>query len=360
MDARNPRGKISCIEPFRKIEILRDGNISMCCPTWLPLRCGNMLTNTVAEIMSDMARVEVQEGMRQGDFRHCTKHCPYLSTYTKTDAPIESLWPLVPIERLQDVLSRESYCIFMSYDESCNLQCPSCRTELIWHGQEYVGSGKIAAIHRRTKELVSTLLSAGHGVQIHLTGSGDPFASRLYWGYLRELASSDIDPNLSISLSTNGVMMTRGNLEMIRPLWPSIRNLSISVDAATEDTYRVVRRGGNFQKLRDNLAAFDCMVTDGMLPNLEYWQTNFIVQRDNFREMKPFVEWQLGYNTLSNVWFNRIAQWCHLDDESYSGMAVWQDGHGDRGELMAILADPIFDDPRVYLGNLRQVIGDER
>lgn len=353
---RDPHGNIGCIEPFRKIEVLKNGSITMCCPTWLPQSCGNMLTDSIADIMSDMMRFDVQDRMRRGDFHYCTNHCPYLATYTSTDDPIESLWPLVSLDRLNDTLRGEMYRIFLTYDDSCNLQCPSCRKDLIWHGDAYVGSGNTAIIHGRTKELINTLLSAGHRVQINVTGSGDPFASRMFWGYLLELAAGPVHPNLSISMSTNGVMMTRDNLELIRPLWASVDNLSVSVDAATEETYMVVRRGGNFQKLRDNLANFDGMVADGSFPNLRHWQTNFIVQRDNFHEMGMFARWQLGYATLGNVWLNRIAQWQHLDDETYLGMAVWRDGHPLRDELLSVLADPVFDDPRVYLGNLRRVI----
>lgn len=356
INRRDPRGKLSCLVPFRKIEILQDGRVAMCCFTWLPHFCGDLRTDSIQDIMSNVVRTEVQAGMRRGEFPLCTSHCPYLASYEHSDAPVEDLWPLVPLWHLEDALRDHMYSVYMTYDDSCNLQCPSCRKGLIWHNRAEVEDNGILAVHSKSKDLVNLLLSEGHKVQIHITGSGDPFASWIFWTYLQELAAGPLNSNLYISLSTNGVLMTRQNLEQIRPLWPCIDNVNVSVDAATEETYNKVRKGGNFQKLRENLASFDHMIADGCFPNLQQWQNNFVVQRDNFRELKQFVEWQLGYSSLTTIWTNLIAQWGHIDDESYNGMAVWRDGHPMREELQQILRDPIFRNPRVFLGNMSQIM----
>lgn len=357
---RDTRGRIGCVAPFGKIEIMPQGAITMCCYSWLPRYCGNLLTDIPAEIMSNAVRIEVQQGMRVGDFHSCTRHCPYLETYRHTEDPIERLWPLVPLEVFDDRVRGNWYNVFLTYDQSCNLQCPSCRNGLIWHKQSDPEFAGMSQVHERAKQLIDHLLDEGHRVQLHITGSGDPFASLLYWNYMQELASKPIKPRLGLAIATNGVLMTRENLELIRPLWPSIDSMNISVDAATDETYRVVRKGGNFQKLRDNLDAFDELNSSGCFPNLSHWQTNLIVQRDNFRELKQFVEWQLGYRSLNVVWTNLIAKWGHMDDDQYAGMAVWMDGHPLRDELREILRDPVFRDSRVFLGNMTSLTSGDR
>lgn len=352
---KRPDSAIACTTPFRKIEILPGGGITMCCYSWLPKYCGNFLTDSIPDILNNLTRLEIQDGMRKGRFTHCTDHCPYLNSYRNTDEPLENLWPLVPIDSLDDKLAKQKYMVFFTYDDSCNLQCPSCRYGLILHKQGDHGYQELSMIHEKAKRLVDELSAQGHDVHIHMTGSGDPFASPLFWSYLRELANGEPNPRLSIGLSTNGVLMTPNMMEQIRGLWPNITNISISIDAATEDTYKKVRKGGNFDRLKSNLDKLDEMIGRGDLPNLDHWQTNFIVQRDNFKELKSFMEWQLGYRNLHTIWTNRIAQWGHISDADYNDMAIWRDGNPMRDELVEILSDPIFQDPRIFLGNMNSL-----
>ena len=89
--------------------------------------------------------------------------------------------------------------------------------------------------------------------------------------------------------------MTKENWYAIKSLWPNIIRVLISVDAATEDTYKIVRKNGNFKKLQRNLIDFDELVDSKNFPNLINWQTNFILQRDNYKELKDFVAWQLTF-----------------------------------------------------------------
>jgi MoaA/NifB/PqqE/SkfB family radical SAM enzyme len=77
-----------------------------------------------------------------------------------------------------------------------------------------------------------------------------------------------------VNLQTNGVMMTPSRLEPLRPM---LNFLNISVDAATEETYRRVRRGGNFQAVRENVRKLDDGIRQGLYPCVQGWQVNLIV-----------------------------------------------------------------------------------
>ena len=151
-------------------------------------------------------------------------------------------------------------------------------------------------------------------------------------------------------------MMTKENWEAIKPLWPIIEYLEVSIDAATEETYKIVRKNGNFKRLKNNLDVFDELKLSGAFPRMYGWQTNFIVQRDNFRELKEFVTWQLSLKSKPKIWTNLLAQWHHLDDARFKGMAVWQEGHVSRDELIEILKDPIFKEPGIKLGNMTSFV----
>jgi len=350
-DADLRLSKVGCVVPFRTMEISEYGHVSLCCHTWLPEYCGNVLTDSLEEILQNSKRQEILSGMRRGCFDHCTDHCPSIDQFLATGSTPRFL----PLDQLDQGIDMFDYTINFIYDESCNLTCPSCRKHLIVHRPDDLSnpvSMRLLGIHDRVKQMVQLLLDQGHVVKLNITGSGDAFASPLYWSYLKELAGQQLSPNLKLSLNTNGVLMTERSWNEIRPLWPLIKIISVSVDAATDDTYKKVRRGGNFQRLVANLDHLNVMIARGDLPNLNTYTTNFIVQRDNFRELKQFVEWQLQYQTLSVVWLNQIAQWNHLSDDEYADMAIWRDGNSQRSELCDLLRDPVFDDPRVYLGNL--------
>lgn len=346
----------ACTVPFKHIEIHTSGSISACCHTWLPVWVGNLLTESVDEVINNGIRKEVQSLMRQGDFRLCNDHCPQLSTFLNGGT---DYWDIVKLDELDPKLNWTAMHVGFSYDLSCNLQCPSCRDGLImWdpYDKEDINGQRVRQIHEKVKELVSVLATQHSTVSLNITGSGDAFASPIYWEYLVELAEKGIPDNVVINLKTNGIMMTEENWLKIKPIWKNINYIEVSVDAATEEAYKIVRKNGNFKRLKNNLDTLDRLVVEGSFPNLYKWQSNIIIQRDNFRDLKPFMEWQLSYESKPVIWTNLLAQWGHISDERFKGMAVWQDGHVNREELIEILKDPIFKNPQIKLGNMSSLV----
>lgn len=343
--------KVGCIVPFRHLEILSSGDVVLCCHTWLPEHCGNLLGCTVDELLVNAKRLEIMSNMRRGRFDHCTNHCPRIDEHLA----FGNNHVLKPLDQLDDHVATMGYQIYLCYDHSCNLQCPSCRTKLIVYKPDDISNHKVRkmnAIHDKVRELVMHLINQGHKVELNITGSGDAFASPLYWSYLLELASMELPDRFTLSLCTNGVLMDAEAWADIAGLLGHITSISVSVDAATEKTYSVVRKNGNWEKLRANLANLDSMIGRNDFPALTTWQTNMVVQRDNFMELRQFVEWQLGYRNLTNVHTNLIAQWYHLSDDDYKSMAIWRSDNPQHAMLLEILDHPVFDNPRVLLGNM--------
>jgi pyruvate-formate lyase-activating enzyme len=355
----NPDAKLAglaCKVPFIHIEIHNHGQVSACCHTWLPKWVGNLLTESAEDVINNLERKRIQDNMRQGNFDDCNDQCPQLNSLLHGS---DNHWSIIPIVELDHSIKHSTIQIGFSYDPSCNLQCPSCRTKLIvWDPENPadIDGQRIKKIHDNVKRLVDLLLEDGKRVNLNITGSGDAFASPLYWSYLEELASKPVHKNLLIDIKTNGVMMTEENWNKIKPLWPSINYVEVSVDAATEDVYKIVRKNGNFKKLKRNLEVFDQLVLDKKFPNLQDWQTNFIVQRDNFRDLKEFVEWQLTFKSKPKVWTNLLAQWYHMNEIQFNGMAVWKEGHPDRQLLVEMMKDPIFKNRQLKLGNLTSML----
>jgi hypothetical protein len=78
---------------------------------------------------------------------------------------------------------------------------------------------------------------------------------------------------------------------------------------------------------------------------------SFIVNARNFHEMKDFVE--LGMNLrCDQIYFSFMSDWGTFSTEDYAKMAVHLPQHKDHRELVNLLRDPIFNSPKVFLGNL--------
>ena len=350
--------KMSCTVPFKRFTILRNGRVVACCLNWLPVDMGNLLTDTVEEIINNPAKLKIQDNLRKGIFSDCTDHCHHLSAFlsNKTD-----VWPIIPIEALDRSLQNSKMIIQFSYDLSCNLQCPSCRDKLIYWDPEDendINGQTIKKIHERVKELVNVLLERGDRVLLQITGSGDPFASPLYWNYLLELASKPVHKNISIQLDTNGILMTEENLIKIKPLWSHISRINFSIDAATENTYKIIRKNGNFTKLQKNLNMLDELIAQGSFPNLTGWQTNFIVQQANYKELEEFVAWQLSLKSKPQISLSLIEHWFHMSNDKFKSMAIWNTIHPERAKLIEILKNPIFKHTQIR-GNILGVISEE-
>ena len=338
---------MACRWPFRHLDIHISGDISICCFAWLPEMTVNILEVSTEEILENTKRLSILNDMQQGKFSKCNDICPYINESLTTGDP--NRYPFQPIDKLMDVVKQDNYLLFISYDQSCNLQCPSCRKGLIFYRPEDSSPevSKILRIHEKVKDLVNLLIRRGEGVTLIITGSGDPFASLLYWNYLKELAAMSLPKSFRIRLVTNGVLMTAAYWKEIEPLWKHINFVGVTIDATTEETYKIVRKNGNFTSLKRNLSLLDNMVSEKKFPNLLLWQANFVVQTANFHELADFVRWQLTYKTLGRISPSMIIQWGHLSDEEYKSMTKI-----DLEELSRILSDPIFGDRRIQLGNL--------
>lgn len=331
-----------CAQLSKYFEIHPNGDISLCCFSWLPKFFGNILDQTPEEIFNNPERLGLINDMTKGLYTECTDHCPFISSLLSGKTYPNSY--LVPLDKLIDDMP---IVINFSYDQSCNLQCPSCRNDLILY--KLGDNTKLDNIHTGVRKFVEYLVSQGHQVALKITGSGDAFGSPTYWNFLKELAKN---PNESISLRlhTNGILMNEERLNIIKPIWHTIQQINVSVDAATEDTYEIVRKGGSLQKVRTNLDTLNELIARGHFPNMHSFMTNFTVQQRNYREVKEFLEWQLGYSNINTVYFSLMQQWGHLSSERF--VKEFELSDVEKRELGRIISDSMFDNQKVILGNL--------
>lgn len=351
---KSPLNKMICAFPFYHFEIHFTGKVYHCCPSWLPTIVGNIKQNTLTEIIHGELSTKIRDSIAKGEFSYCQKEvCPYLSQVISLNKA-SNFGPLqigTPETLANSFFTQKKISINLSYDPSCNLRCPSCRNETIIHAEDNIPQ-EVQLVHDALEKNLQELQNQNYSIDLNVTGSGDPFASPLYYKLLKNF---EYNPKLNLQLQTNGVLMEERRFTA--PMKKMLQFLAVSIDASTPETYALTRRGGNFEKLKQNLDWIDSAIRAKEFPRLDHYKINFIVQKDNYQEMTSFARWILSYPSVNEIWFNLIADWGHLSKQDFSQRAIWQKEHPEHSRFIDAANDPYLrSSPRINIGNLSSFI----
>jgi sulfatase maturation enzyme AslB (radical SAM superfamily) len=323
------------------------GDVYLCCPSWLDKVVGNIQLQSVEEVWNGKQAQELRRSILDGSFRFCDAgRCPFLQTasgpVTRTDK--------VTDPDLREAIDKQLLTlpygpkeVNCSYDRSCNLSCPSCRTE---HVIEIQYGDQITAIQERLEAAMSDT------EYLYITGSGDAFGSPYFNRWLRTMNVDHLPKLHTIHLHTNAQLWTPKMWNMIpAKVRALIRDAEISIDAASSATYAINRRGGTFEQLLANLEFIRSLRAEGPL---EYLKLSMVVQENNFHEMPEFVE--LGKRFLADtVYFGQLVNWGTYTDREFRNHAIHLPEHSRHQEFLGVLRHEAMLDSRVFLGNLAEL-----
>jgi len=352
MDAPSDGKRLFCSRPFENLDITtplnvvapdRRGTAYLCCPKWLPVSIGNIRTSPVADVWNGETARRLRRSILDGSFQYCTKLCPFLQTKS---GPVQTA-DSVTDERLRDIIqnNRDTVpegpeTVNAAFDRSCNLSCPSCRTEHIIEAQS---QSDIEALQRRLESETFDNLRT-----LFISGSGDAFGSPFFLRWLRTLKVPK-HPKLRIHVQTNAQLWTAQIWAKIPPeVQERMASAEISIDAASGPTYALNRRGGDWSTLLNNLEFIAGLRARGPLTFL---QLDMVIQDNNFAEMPAFVELGKRYGA-DRVFFTHLTNWNTFSPEELLQRSVHLPVHARHRDLLSVLHDPILDHPIVNMGNL--------
>jgi pyruvate-formate lyase-activating enzyme len=326
--------------PFTYLSTGWKGNTFACsCPAWVPYPAGNVLEGESADaVWNSSVAVEVRRSILDGDFSYCSRTLCSFITAQKLPRKDEIIDPLLRgyIANHTTSLAEAPKVFELNYDTTCNLACPSCRTEILVASEE-----EQAAYERAKERVILPLLQRSAGA--YLNGGGEAFASRHYRSILAALNRRDY-PALQLHLITNGQLITPRRWQDFPNLAEMVGALSVSIDAARPETYESLRRPGKWAPLMSNLEYMAALRRSGELRSL--W-INFVVQKANFREMLEFVE--LGKAlSVDQIWFQRVVNYGAYDEATFTGVDVTSPAHPDHPELLDILRHPLLSGPLIH------------
>ena len=298
----------NCPRPFDTILIVKNGSCYACeCTSWLPQSIGNLQLKSLDEIINSKMQQHLQSSVADGTYRYCNEHqCSYI----KSNA-VEHITSGTNIEHLR-----------LAIDDSCNLRCPSCRKELIFHKD---GSAFRLGI-RLADKINDWLYTYNKPIQVHIGSDGDPFASHVYRHFMEHTPERD---NIKYSILTNGLMFEDFHTKVPYVI-NNLQELGVSIDGASKETYEKLRLGGSWEKINQNLK---CISELRKKHNFRFI-LHFVVQKGNYHEMEKIVDLGEQYGA-DRVWLNKIEDWGTMDD--FKEHNIFDPAHNQHTQYQTLL-----------------------
>jgi len=323
MVSRNKEDYI-CLTPFGYTEVF-DKKQYLCCPGWL--REDVYETENIKENFFSDKSNKIRKTIIDGEYSYCdSKQCPHLQELKRGKFIDGRLVPRTKenIDKYTKnfTLNMVNFC----FDRSCNLQCPSCRLEMI----NYLGKDRddVEEKLRQVEEEISPTIK-----KLYLSGSADPFYSKSFRQFLINFDPKNY-PNLQhIHLHTNAILWTPQLWDRMKNIHKFVKIAEISIDAATKDTYEnKVRLGGEWDKLTKNLE----FITN--IPTIDNLIFSFVTQDSNYNEMLDFCNFIYSYKGLEgrnyNIFFNHITNWGTYTEEEYKKKDVSRKDHPEYSQFV--------------------------
>ena len=320
-----PVKRNSCKKPFEYLNIGVAGNLTHCCYEWLPKYVGNVFdTENMADtITSRIIRVSF---MNQ-TYSFCNSLCcPYMSS-NREDILLENY------EINDDLYLKEQEIVDVdvAFDNTCNLRCESCRSE-------YIIDKSVETINIAEK-ICKKMIPESRRVTV--AGNGEVFLSKAYAKIFEGFY-----PNTDLTILSNGNLFTIDKWKQIENHFKEV-TMMFSIDAATKETYELVRRGGKWENLINGLQTASELRKRNLIKR---FIIRFVVSKRNYLEMPRFV--QLGIDMGCDlVDFTRIENWGTFTDEEFSDISMFINDQ-PKTELRRILDLPIMGEKIVRYTNI--------
>ena len=345
-----------CPVPFGHLEIIQNGDVYLCCPSIMPYHIGNLLwdNQSIEELWNGPNAIAVRESIFDGTYSYCDRgNCPKIQHgLTKSKEFIFKDKPLISNAREallhNDSIMELPQAVVLSHEQSCNLWCPSCRLEKILYTK--------GPLYDKAKIINDKIIDAfltkptDRYFSISCLGAGDPFASKLTRDMLYNIKGNKF-PNLQVFLGTNGLMFTEKMWNKMHKIHHNLFRCDISVDAGTKETYeQKTRLGGDWELLLTNCDFLNSITNNYKNFEIAY---SFVAQVENYKEMPVFAKLFLDrYDNADQLFFKKVNDWDTWNEEEFEQRAIWKTTHPDHEQFLDVLKDPIFDNPKIFLGNL--------
>ena len=323
-----------CSIPWNTLGVNYNGDIFICSsPSWIPKFVGNLLqVESVFDALNSETAQKIRQEILQGRYFYCNNQiCSFFKNINPADyqtRPVDTNpLPFEPAPQFQ--VNQIPKNLIFDFDYTCNLQCPSCRTELINNNKHHVIRPINDSIVNRIKHMVVDVIQ-DQPVEIRWCG-GEPFISEVYLDLLEYIAHSR-KSNIRHVIQTNGSYLQKKS-DLFQKLLPDLKELRVSFDAATDATYQKIRVNGQWHTLLENVR-WACDAIDARTCATKL-SADFVVQADNYQEIPAFVELCHSMG-IDQIYFQKMWNWGTWPQEIFNAKNIYNPQHPDYSKLVSV------------------------
>lgn len=175
-------------------------------------------------------------------------------------------------DNLETRLDSKPSKIILQTTDACNLNCPMCQIPWEKKGRQM---SKLT-FNKAVSQLFDTL------IELHPSNLGEPMMSP----WFDELCDVMNDKGVLLDLTTNGTLLSKKRINKILPI---ARDIKVSFDGATKETFESIRVNGNFEKVCQNTKSLSRELNNygisGSILSLQ-----MTLMRSNFHELPKMVK----------------------------------------------------------------------
>ncbi|MFN0313593.1 MAG: hypothetical protein ACKVQA_00950 [Burkholderiales bacterium] len=327
--------KFVCPEPFTRIDIDQKGGARVCCGHWMPTQIGSVMQHDPLVLLNSPIARKIKQSVMEGDYRYCN-HLDCMAMVqerlpTKADLGEEKL----ALWARDDYTTTGVDHVLFAFDQSCNLSCPSCRTEKIVE-KNSLSQRKMEVVEHKIAPMLKGLK------KLYINPAGELFTSKLARRML-SLVNPKENPDLEIDIISNGTLFNEENWNSLSNIHELVGVVRVSVDGATKATFETLRRLAVWEPFIENMKFLRDLRLAGRIKSLRY---SFTYQRDNFREMEDFVLFarEMG---CDDVIFEKLQNMGAYTVDEFHARAVHLPDHALRPEYLNMIRREIFFDPGI-------------
>ena len=320
-----------CSWPFEYLYLDNDkGDIALCpWMEWDVIYVGNMFEQSFDAIWRGDRAEKLRERIRQGDYSICRREgCPFLQNNSLPERSAEHVSTYATADSPK--------IVNLAYDFMCNQYCETCR-EKKWKPVLPQYRNRMEKIH----EQIAPVLNKAK--KISTSGHGDPFASPYMMHVLRTLKPAF--QGMQLLIETNGVYCDERHWRQIRHLDDCYIDLFVTINSFDRFTYEHISRGGNYDKLMENLAYVKSLRKNEIVNK---FNMTLVIQDRNFREIPAFIARSFEEYNVDQVVLRPVYQWGTMPDDVFWFKDVLNPLHPYHSEYLEILDHPVMRDKRVY------------
>lgn len=231
-----------CEYPFQRLKFTPEGDVTMCC--WHQRKClGNILRNSLEEIWNGELANEIRQSTSQGVMHKTCRveSCPY---FHQKELPLKQIEMKSYPTSFEIDLPTQHCNIGGENPSEKNPACFMCERHLNFQPQK----DRLNEVCRAIQPYVR------HVNWIHIQGIAEPFWKDRIFEIIDLLGVSQYSDRIGITTTTNGTVMTEKRRRRFLEL--PISCITWSLDAASPDIYKKVRRVDMYPQIVRNLKAY--------------------------------------------------------------------------------------------------------